>query len=94
MNQGTQGYSLTKKTEGRKSRDTVSLTPLTGKIVNTCLREPSKLILVEAVLTYCTYKMSLTKIDIIQLIVVPSLFENKITTPKSQNKDRNLKKNL
>jgi hypothetical protein len=25
MNQGTQGYSLTKKTEGRKSRDTVSL---------------------------------------------------------------------
>jgi hypothetical protein len=27
MNQGTQGYSLTKKTEGRKSRDTV---PLTG----------------------------------------------------------------
>jgi hypothetical protein len=28
MNQGTQGYSLTKKTEGRKSRDTVSLSPL------------------------------------------------------------------
>jgi hypothetical protein len=27
MNQGTQGYSLTKKTEGRKSRDTVSLKP-------------------------------------------------------------------
>jgi hypothetical protein len=26
MNQGTQGYSLTEKTEGRKSRDTVSLT--------------------------------------------------------------------
>jgi hypothetical protein len=26
MNQGTQGYSLKKKTEGRKSRDTVSLT--------------------------------------------------------------------
>jgi hypothetical protein len=26
MNQGTQGYSLMKKTEGRKSRDTVSLT--------------------------------------------------------------------
>jgi hypothetical protein len=25
MNQGTQGYSLTKKTEGRKSRDTVPL---------------------------------------------------------------------
>jgi hypothetical protein len=25
MNQGTQGYSLMKKTEGRKSRDTVSL---------------------------------------------------------------------
>jgi hypothetical protein len=25
MNQGTQGYGLTKKTEGRKSRDTVSL---------------------------------------------------------------------
>jgi hypothetical protein len=25
MNQGTQGYSLTKKTEGRKFRDTVSL---------------------------------------------------------------------
>jgi hypothetical protein len=25
MNQGTEGYSLTKKTEGRKSRDTVSL---------------------------------------------------------------------
>jgi hypothetical protein len=25
MNQGAQGYSLTKKTEGRKSRDTVSL---------------------------------------------------------------------
>jgi hypothetical protein len=25
MNQGTQGYSLTKKTEGPKSRDTVSL---------------------------------------------------------------------
>jgi hypothetical protein len=25
MNQGTQGYRLTKKTEGRKSRDTVSL---------------------------------------------------------------------
>jgi hypothetical protein len=27
MNQGTQGYSFTKKTEGRKSRDTVSLMP-------------------------------------------------------------------
>jgi hypothetical protein len=26
MNQGTQGYSLMKKTEGRKSRDTVPLT--------------------------------------------------------------------
>jgi hypothetical protein len=26
MNQGAQGYSLTKKTEGRKSRVTVSLT--------------------------------------------------------------------
>jgi hypothetical protein len=26
MNQGAQGYSLTKKTEGRKSRDTVPLT--------------------------------------------------------------------
>jgi hypothetical protein len=25
MNQGTQGYNLTKKTEGRKSRDTVPL---------------------------------------------------------------------
>jgi hypothetical protein len=25
MNQGTQGYSLMKKTEGRKSRDTVPL---------------------------------------------------------------------
>jgi hypothetical protein len=25
MNQGTQGYSLTKKSEGQKSRDTVSL---------------------------------------------------------------------
>jgi hypothetical protein len=25
MNQGNQGYSLTKKTEGRKSHDTVSL---------------------------------------------------------------------
>jgi hypothetical protein len=25
MNQGTQGYSLTKKTEGRKSRDSVLL---------------------------------------------------------------------
>jgi hypothetical protein len=25
MNQGTRGYSLMKKTEGRKSRDTVSL---------------------------------------------------------------------
>jgi hypothetical protein len=25
MSQGTQGYSLTKKTEGRKSRDTVPL---------------------------------------------------------------------
>jgi hypothetical protein len=25
MNQGTQGYSLTEKTEGRKSRDTVPL---------------------------------------------------------------------
>jgi hypothetical protein len=31
MNQGTQGYSLTKKTEGRKSRDTVPLNKwLTG----------------------------------------------------------------
>jgi hypothetical protein len=26
MNQGTQGYRLTKKTEGRKSRETVPLT--------------------------------------------------------------------
>jgi hypothetical protein len=25
MNQGTQGYSLTKATEGRKSRDTIPL---------------------------------------------------------------------
>jgi hypothetical protein len=33
MNQGTQGYSLTKKTEGRKSRDTVSL-----KAVISCLQ--------------------------------------------------------
>jgi hypothetical protein len=32
MNQGTQGYSLTKKTEGRKSRDTVSLSS-PGEIV-------------------------------------------------------------
>jgi hypothetical protein len=30
MNQGTQGYSLMKKTEGRKSRDTV---PLRGEIL-------------------------------------------------------------
>jgi hypothetical protein len=27
MNQGTQGYSLTKKTKGRKSRDTLPLIP-------------------------------------------------------------------
>jgi hypothetical protein len=32
MNQGTQGYNLTKKTEGRKSRDTVSLMTYTGEI--------------------------------------------------------------
>jgi hypothetical protein len=31
MNQGTQGYSLMKKTEGRKSRDTVSLNDLTNR---------------------------------------------------------------
>jgi hypothetical protein len=30
MNQGTQGYSLMKKTEGRKSRDTVPLSSLTS----------------------------------------------------------------
>jgi hypothetical protein len=37
MNQGTQGYSLTKKTEGQKSRDTVSLITAAQKynIVNT-----------------------------------------------------------
>jgi hypothetical protein len=33
MNQGTQGYSLTKKTEGRKSRDTVSLICLGSSIL-------------------------------------------------------------
>jgi hypothetical protein len=32
MNQGTQGYSLTKKTEGRKSRDTVSLSVKSQKV--------------------------------------------------------------
>jgi hypothetical protein len=32
MNQGTQGYSLTKKTEGRKSRETVPLNE-----ANTCV---------------------------------------------------------
>jgi hypothetical protein len=31
MNQGTQGYSLTKKTEGRKSRDIVSLNAANSK---------------------------------------------------------------
>jgi hypothetical protein len=31
MDQGTQGYSLTKKTEGRKSRDTVSLININNK---------------------------------------------------------------
>jgi hypothetical protein len=38
MYQGTQGYSLMKKTEGRKSRDTVSLRVLykisDGKVAN------------------------------------------------------------
>jgi hypothetical protein len=34
MNQGTQGYSLTKKTEGRKSRDTVSLNPAVCYLAN------------------------------------------------------------
>jgi hypothetical protein len=34
MNQGTQGYSLMKKTEGRKSRDTVSLSQNESKKQN------------------------------------------------------------
>jgi hypothetical protein len=33
MNQGTQGYSLTKKTEGRKSRDTVLFNIIGGSIL-------------------------------------------------------------
>jgi hypothetical protein len=33
MNQGTQGYSLMKKTEGRKSRDTVPLSKNTTLIL-------------------------------------------------------------
>jgi hypothetical protein len=36
MNQGTQGYSLTNKTEGRKSRDTVPLNK-----ANTCVALPN-----------------------------------------------------
>jgi hypothetical protein len=39
MNQGTQGDSLTKKTEGRKSSDTVSLTePRTGSALTLVLQ--------------------------------------------------------
>jgi hypothetical protein len=57
MNQGTQGYNLTKKTEGRKSRDTVSLNDKSARVhcllVNSLLTNTKR----DASTIYCIFVM-------------------------------------
>jgi hypothetical protein len=61
MNQGTQGYRLTKETKGRKSRETVPLSSQKLFLRSALILSSHKFFTYELQECYCTFSFSLLK---------------------------------
>jgi hypothetical protein len=69
MNQGTQGYSFTKKTEGRKSRDTISLSKIC-KIHNCLAKYLINLICFRGFQQKCDFQCILEDVSVTHIFIM------------------------